>query len=570
MRQRSCSCLSESPRYSRRTALQATIPAMAAAFVTPGLGPAVAAAQDATPAPPPDSGTFPDLTGVQPLPLTGERLATFEAYVAAKLAEIQIPGAAVAVIQDGEVAFLQGFGVQQLGRPEPVTADTLLRIGSVTKSFSSLLAATLVDAGRLEWNTPMVDLLPTFAVADPNLTAQLTVADSFCACTGLPRRDWQIIFNSRDLTAEQVVATMVDLPIAHGYGEAYLYSNQMVAAGGFAAAVADGASTNDLAEDYRLVMRARVLDPIDMPRSTFSLDAVLTDGDYATPHSAGITGALQPLPVVEDEVWIKSAEPSGGLWSTAREMTRYVQTGLNHGLNPDGVRVVSEENLDRTWQPGVAMAPAAPGTPPAMATAAEHYGLGWVVGTYGGQQFVWHGGATLGFHSLVMLLPESGFGMAVLTNSTVAVAQPFTSSLSYRLLEIVYDLPSTIDQVTAPGLIAVAEAREEFLAQLGEVDEAEVTPFLGRYSSSDMGDATLALRNGKLVFDIGELRSELLPRLGDDGEVIEYVLTEPPLGNFPPELPITLQMGADGRPNVLLNVAVSPGDPEELHTFEPV
>src|SRR5690606_17781802 len=168
---------------------------------SPGFGPIMAAAQDATPAPPTDSGTFPDLTGVQPLPLTGERLATFEAYVAAKLAEIQIPGAAVAVVQNGEVAFLQGFGVQQLGRPEPVTADTLLRIGSVTKSFSSLLAATLVDAGRLEWNTPMVDLLPTFAVADPNLTAQLTVADSFCACTGLPRRDWQIIFNSRDLTA---------------------------------------------------------------------------------------------------------------------------------------------------------------------------------------------------------------------------------------------------------------------------------------------------------------------------------------------------------------------------------
>ena len=86
-----------------------------------------------------------------------------------------MPGAAVAVVQGGEVAFLQGFGVRELGRPAPVTADTLLRIGSVTKSFSSLLAATLVDAGRLSWETPLVDLLPDFAVADADLTPRLTV-----------------------------------------------------------------------------------------------------------------------------------------------------------------------------------------------------------------------------------------------------------------------------------------------------------------------------------------------------------------------------------------------------------
>ena len=105
------------------------------------------------------------------------------------------------MVQDGEVAFLQGFGVRELGRPAPVTADTLLRIGSVTKSFSSMLAATLVDAGRLSWETPLVDLLPDFAVADAALTPRLTVRDAFCACTGLPRRDFEFIFNAHDAHA---------------------------------------------------------------------------------------------------------------------------------------------------------------------------------------------------------------------------------------------------------------------------------------------------------------------------------------------------------------------------------
>lgn len=569
MRQRPCSCQSESPRYSRRTALQATAGMVATVLASPGFGPTMAAAQDATPAPPAGPDTFPDLTGVQPLPLTGVRLATFEAYVAAKLAEIRVPGAAVAVVQNGEVAFLQGFGVREMGRSAPVSADTILRIGSVTKSFSSLLAATLVDAGRLDWETPIVDLLPTFAVANPDLTPRLTVADAFCACTGMPRRDWNIVFNGRTLTAERVVETMADLPLTHDYGQAYLYSNQMVAVGGFAATVADGGSSSDLAHDYRIALKARVLDPIGMPRSTFSLEEVLADGEYAMPHGANITRALQPLPLLEDQVWIKSMEPSGGLWSTAREMARYVQTGLNRGVSPDGVRVVSEANLDRTWQPGVAMPPPAPGTSPALATAGGHYGLGWVVGTYGGQQLVWHGGATLGFHSLAMLLPESGLGMVILTNATVGVASTLTTSAAYRLLEIVFDLPSTIDAALEPGLTAVASAWAGIVDQLGEADEAEVAPFLGRYISADLGDATLSFQGGRLIFDIGELRSELRPRLGADGEIIDYVLTDPPLGGFPLELPVTLQPGADGQPNVLITVAAAPGDPEEVYTFEP-
>lgn len=567
MGQRPCNCQRQARRYSRRAALQATAAGVAAsAFVPGGAGLAPAAAQDATPA----SGDFPDLTGVAPLPLTGTRLATFEAYVAAKLAEIQVPGAAVAVVQGAEVSFLQGFGVREMGRPAPVSVDTILRIGSVTKSFSSLLAATLVDAGRLEWETPLIDLLPTFAVADPDLTPSLTVADAFCACTGLPRRDWEVVFNGQTITAEQVVATMAELPLTAAYGERYQYSNQMVAVGGFAAAVADGGSQSDLAHDYRIALRARVLDPIAMPRSTFSLDVVLADGDYATPHGADIAGVITPLPVMEDQVWIGSIEPSGGLWSTTREMARYVQTGLSHGLSPDGIRVVSTENLDRTWRPGVAMAPPAPGTPPPLAGAAEHYGLGWSLGNYGGQQFVWHGGATLGFHSLVMLLPESNLGLVILTNTTVAVASTFTAAVSYRLLEILFDLPPAIDEVLAPGLTALASARDDFLTQLGEVDEAAVAPFLVQYVNPELGEATLALRAGKLMFDIGELRSELRPRLGADGEIIEYVLTEPPLGGFPPELPITLRQEAGGPPNLLLTVAATPGEAEEVHVFEPV
>jgi CubicO group peptidase (beta-lactamase class C family) len=572
-----CSVRLVESRHARRAVLRAAVGLAGSTLVAAGLARATTAAQVETPpAAPATPGAasgaeaFPDLSGVAPLPLTGERLATFEAYIAAKLAEIHVPGAAVAVVQGGEVTFLQGFGVRELGRPEPVTADTMLRIGSVTKSFSSLLAATLVDAGRLRWETPLVDLLPSFAIADPALTPRLSVADAFCACTGLPRRDWEVVFNGQTLSAERLIAGMVGLPLTAPYGEQYQYSNQMVAAGGYAAAVADGGSPTDLAHSYAIALRARVLDPIGMTHSTLALTDVVAGGDYATPHGAGIAGTLQPLPLLEDDIWVAAVAPSGGLWSSVREMARYVQTELQRGVSPDGVRVVSTENLDRTWQPGVAMPAPASGTSPLLADVAGHYGLGWVVGTYAGQQLVWHGGATLGFHSLVMLLPEADLGVVVLTNATAGVAGTFTTAATYRLLELLFEQPATIDAALAPGLVAAAAARDDLLAQLGQVDPAAVTPYLGRYTSPDLGEMTLALREGTLVFDIGELRSELRPHVGADGTVTDYLFVDPPLGGFPPEMTVSLTQDADGQPQPVLTVLAAPGDAEEVYPYEPV
>jgi CubicO group peptidase (beta-lactamase class C family) len=563
-----CNRHGDNQRFSRRATLRATAGVAASTLLAAGFTQKLAAAQDATPAATSDQGALPDLTGVAPLPLTGERLATFEAYVATKLAEVGVPGAAVAVVQGGEVTFLQGFGVRELGQPGSVSGDTILRIGSVTKSFSSLLAATVVDAGLLTWETPLVDVLPSFAVADPDLTPRLTVADAFCACTGLPRRDWQVVIGAQSLTPELVIDSAVDLPLTAPYGERFQYNNQIVAAGGYAAAVADGGSPYDLGHAYDVALRARVLNPIGMTHSTLSLTDVLAGDDYATPHSAGITGTLQPLTLLEDDLWVSVVAPTGGLWSSAREMARYVQTELQRGVSPDGVRVVSAENLERTWQPGVALPPPAPGTSPAQATFSEHYGLGWFTGAYFGQRLVWHNGATLGFHSLVSLLPEADLGAVVLTNATVGQAETFTTAVQMRLLELLFDLPATIDAVLAPGPAAVAQARDDLLAELGQVDPAAVTPFLGRYTNPTLGELTLALREGTLVFDVGTLRSELRPHLGAGGTITDYLFVDPPLGGFPPEMTVSLTQDAAGQPQPVLTVLTAPGEAEESFAYE--
>jgi CubicO group peptidase (beta-lactamase class C family) len=519
----------------------------------------------ATPIATPQTSAPPDLTGVTPLPLAGERLAAFEAYVAAKLAEVGVPGAAVAVVQGGAVAFLQGFGVRELGRPAPVTTDTMLRIGSVTKSFSSLLAATLVDAGRLDWDTPLVDLLPTFAVSDPELTPRLTIRDAFCACTGLPRRDLEFILKAQALTPELVIDGMARLPLTTPFGETYQYNNQMVAAGGFAAAVAAGGSPHDLSHAYAIALRERVLNPIGMPRTTLALTEVVSGNDYATPHAEDIAGVLHPLPLPADDLWLIPVAPAGALWSSAREMARYLQTELGRGLGPDDDRVVSAANLERTWQPGVTF-PSVPDAPPTL-TASIGYGLGWGVGAYGGQRLINHSGAT----SLVTFLPDAHLGVVILTNATGAAGR-LTNAVQLRLLELLFDQPGVADVGLTAFLAAADRQRAELLTQLGQVDPAVVSPFLGQYANADLGELTLALRAGTLLVTVGGFQSALRPRRDADAPVTAYLPVDAPFcegGLSPTPMTFGLQLGADGRPQVLLTIQDDEGE-NLVYRYEPV
>jgi CubicO group peptidase (beta-lactamase class C family) len=102
----------------------------------------------------------PNLLGVAPMPLTGDRRTAFDAYLADAVIRFGVPGASVAVVQNGEVVYLKGFGVTETGDDALVDPDTLFAIASTTKAFTSAMAATAVDDGSLSWDTPWITYYP--------------------------------------------------------------------------------------------------------------------------------------------------------------------------------------------------------------------------------------------------------------------------------------------------------------------------------------------------------------------------------------------------------------------------
>ncbi len=191
-----------------------------------------------------------DLSSAQPLTITTAITEELEAFIDKYMAAFEIPGAAVGIVQNGQLVYAKGFGEANPETGAPMTPDTRMMIGSTGKSLTTMMMATLVDDGLMSWDTPVVELYPSFKVKDPELTKTITMRNLVCACTGVPRRDMEWLFNSNHLTPKDTVAALADFEFYTKFGEAFQYSNQMVATAGYIAGQVAEGNHGDLAGDY--------------------------------------------------------------------------------------------------------------------------------------------------------------------------------------------------------------------------------------------------------------------------------------------------------------------------------
>ncbi len=484
-----------------------------------------------------------DLTNVTPKTLTPEMLAELEGYISEAMKAARVPGAEVAIVQNGKIVYLKGFGVREMGKTDPVTPDTLMMIGSTGKTMTTMMMGTLVDDGKMQWDTPAVKILPSFAVADPDLTQKITMRNLVCACTGVPRRDLELLFNARHMTADDVVKSLKGFQFFTKFGEAFQYSNQMVGTAGYIATVAGSGQSKDLYQAYVSQIQQRIFDPIGMTHTTFSFDKVRATADHATPHGMNILAELNPIPLSTEEL-LSPVAPAGASWSTASDMARYLITELNEGVSPDGQRVISAENLKVTWQPQVAIA------------ADTFYGLGWIVDKYKGLPLLHHGGNTLGFTSDLAFLPAAKLGIAVISNAQGSV---FNQAVRFRLFELVYGQPKEFDPQYQYVLTTMGQMIKEQTTGLQKtLDAAALKPYLGTFSNDALGTITLKLQDDKLTLTTESFSAELRRNVDKAGKTM-YVMFDGPLAG----LAFDFKQDDAGKPLIVLSSAT------DVYQFKP-
>ncbi|MDJ0765405.1 MAG: serine hydrolase domain-containing protein [Myxococcota bacterium] len=463
----------------------------------------------------PKGYTRESFAGKKPHPLDKARIAKLTEFIETGMKETRVPGVALGLIQDGKVVFAGGFGVRELGKKKKVNANTLFMIASNTKALTSLLLAKLVDEKKLTWETPVTRLLPSFKLGDADTTSQVKVKHLVCACTGLPRQDYEWIFQYEGVTPEDALATLATMQPTSGFGEMFQYSNPMVGAGGFVGGHV-AFSKLDLGAAYDKAMQTRVFDPLKMRSTTFNYAKALR-GNVAIPHASDIDGNQAHAEMAINYAVIP-VRPAGAAWSNVRDMLAYIAMELAEGSTPGGKQYVSKEAL------------LARRTPQVTIGKYETYGMGLMVNTTYGTPVVHHGGDLPGFHSDMMWLPEHGVGAVVLTNGDPGWL--LRTLFRRKLLEVLFDGRAEADKKLA------AWAKNYYDRLVSErklltlpADSSEAEKLAPRYTNDALGEIAISRNDGKTIFDFGEWKSEMASRKNPDG-TISFHTTKPGVLGF--------------------------------------
>lgn len=304
--------------------------------------------------------------------------SALDAYLKEQVRKNRMPGLAAAVIQDGQVVFLKGYGV------DPQAQFVL---GSTTKSFTALAIMQLVEAGKLELDAPVQQYIPWFRVADPQASAQITIRHLLNQTSGLVATldpGAEKFYSS----LEEQVRALSNARQADEPGQSYRYFNQNYRVLGL---LIEEASQQSYA-DY---LRDHIFTPLGMTNT-------VTDPSSATRMAQAYTQVFSfPAPAIQP--FHADALPSGYLISNAEDSARYL-AALLAGGEYAGQQIITPETLNLMFS--------------APAGVDSAYGMGWMViddDELGGKAY-YHNGALDCFASDFLMMPERGMGLVLLYN----------------------------------------------------------------------------------------------------------------------------------------------------------
>ncbi|MFH9956952.1 serine hydrolase [Streptomyces roseolus] len=410
-----------------------------------------------------------------------------DGVVGAAMERTGVPGVAVAVVHDGKVLHLKGYGVRKAGESAAVGADTVFQLASVSKPIASTVVSGAVGVDG--WSRPVAPHVPRFALKDPWVTSHVTAADLFSHRSGLPDHAGDLL-EDLGYDREYILSHLRYEPLAP-FRASYAYTNFGLTAAAQAVADEKGVPWEKLAEDV-------LYEPAGMDATSSRFE----DFEKATDRAWGHVkegGAWKPEFVRDPD----AQSPAGGVSSTARDMSAWLRLQLASG-ELDGERIIDAEALERThWPEAVSSPPRAP------AARTGFYGLGWNV-SYddAGRLRLSHTGAfAQGAHTNVTMLPGEELGIVVLTNgSPVGVADAVALDF--------FDLAETgkVSRDWIPLVDAVYRQQEE--AGRSDTDYArppadaapakDADAYTGTYTSDYYGRAeVVAADDGTLTLRLG-------------------------------------------------------------------
>jgi beta-lactamase class C len=316
-----------------------------------------------------------------------------------------VAGLAVAIVKDDKVLLERGIGYANSAMREPVTAQTVFRLASLSKAFATAMTAMLVQDGVLRWDTRIASVLPTFALADDEDSQKLTVRDILSHRVGLPHNTYDRMLEA-DEPYELLVSRLAEVPMACPVGDCYGYQNVAFSLIGDVTYAVTG-------DFFYHEVETRLFHPLGMKTATYGRDALESSRSWARPHRrAGKTW----VPFEPNETYYH-VPPAAGVNASIRDMEQWLIAQMG------GRRDVLETDREMRmtpWRRGRLLD--------------AQYALGWRVYDYAGQTLIYHAGAVQGYRAMIAFLPSYRFGAVMLWNSESAAPSGLMPMLIDRYL----------------------------------------------------------------------------------------------------------------------------------------
>jgi CubicO group peptidase (beta-lactamase class C family) len=457
-----------------------------------------------------------------------------ERLISEVMEEWKVPGLAVAVVLNGEVAFLKPYGFRDAEAGLEVTTDTQFQLMSISKPFTATGLALLVDERRMDWKKPVREYIPEFRLHDAFASDRVTVRDLLCHHSGLPRHDW--IWLPGDLSAAQMLAAMRFLEPSDDLRSTFQYSNLGYLV---ASMVAERVSGKSWAEFTRALTDKLHMDV------KFTVEELATAADAAVPY------AMQGDIRLRSKLWPVSVAAAGGMSTSIASFANWLRFHLGKG-EFEGQRLLSPGLIQELQKPRVHV-----GAPEFAEYSDVHYGLGFRSHRYRGERVVWHGGGFTGTNTLMMMLPDRGVGVAVLAN--LGMSPLFAPHV---LANYVFD--RVCGKQLVPWLDRFRERRRKLVAQQDVDQQAEqasrrpasepgrdLADYAGDYEHPGYGRITITHADGGLNWAFRGMSEPLTHRHYDTFEL--PAAPDAPGRLLPGRLVISFSSDRDGN---IMNLAV--------------
>lgn len=326
-------------------------------------------------------------------------------YAEKTLQTWNIPGLSLAIVHKGQEVKVQGYGYRARGQPKPVDANTVFQIASLTKAFTSLTAALLVDEHKLDWNFPVRTYLPDLRFNDPVANAEMGLSDLLSHKTGLPGichgedSEWY----KKDCSTEYLMGRLASIEPLFPFRSCFSYSN-------LAYVAVSQMIQNATSLPWDAFCKARIFDPLGMTRTYFSYELLMNETNRAEPHLP-INRQLDPIiPLNWD-----SMKAAGGINSCAQDLVQWMNYSL---LIYEKKQLLFHPHTVVNGQELIGSGDPAEWEIYSHNQAIVHYGFGWMMYELADRMVYFHIGLSDGMSSVLALVPAEALGIAILTNQS--------------------------------------------------------------------------------------------------------------------------------------------------------